>query len=242
MLTVSILRQTEIIIRRRHFLNGAVGQGRRHHRLQETTKEDTDFEIVTFAESRSNRARKRECATCASCCTLACSLAGDCFISSASLSLNFLNILVRKRRSVGDDKRAISARAKSESLRDERRSRAVYSGALFTWTRTVRNTGNPNYNGTVRHGRHSDTGNASPPALLGFSLARTFPIRIPRKSRMNVELHYLIIPRMPTVSHTACMCVCVHWCARRSPLPRERPMTSSSVRHRFQRLTRYRVM
>lgn len=37
--------------------------------------------------------------TCANCCMLACSLAGDCFISSASLSLNFLNILPSVDRS-----------------------------------------------------------------------------------------------------------------------------------------------
>lgn len=38
MLTISIFCQTEVVIRRRHFLNRAVGQGWRYHSLNVTTK------------------------------------------------------------------------------------------------------------------------------------------------------------------------------------------------------------
>jgi len=104
-LTISVLCQTEIVIGCRHLLNRAVGQGRRHHRLDAKKTDCSPFFffllLVSFVSSRNreivNGIAKNnvENETCANCCTLACSLAGDCFISSASLSLNFLNILLR---------------------------------------------------------------------------------------------------------------------------------------------------
>lgn len=163
--------------------------------------------------------------TWASCCTLACSLAGDCFISSASLSLNFLNILARRKRRSVAIKRAIKRRAKSESLLRESQSRAACNGALFTWTRPVLGNGGANV-GTARPRGHSGTGNGASSSRRSDLLAceRAPPIRTPWRIRANVQLHYLIISHVCQPRHVRVPCrararvrMCV-W-ARSPPLP-----------------------
>lgn len=88
-ITISVLCQTEIVIWRRHILNRAVRQGWWHHSLNIMTKEEITAKWLWHLLFNKRQVKS----TCANCCTLACNLAGDCFISSASLSLNFLNIL-----------------------------------------------------------------------------------------------------------------------------------------------------
>lgn len=106
---------------------------------------------------------RKEKPACANCWTLACSLAGDCFISSASLSLNFLNMLARAgyRSHAGcsrDEQTTGSEFAGSSSDRTLRPP----SDAMFTWTgvgggRRSAGSGNPCYGETIR-GKHSGTG------------------------------------------------------------------------------------
>lgn len=75
--------------------------------------------------------------TCASCCTLACSLAGDCFISSASLSLNFLNILARgwSEAAIGRDKARDKAPSEVRAPPPRRRvARGVQRRAVYVDT------------------------------------------------------------------------------------------------------------
>lgn len=169
MFTVSVLRQAEVVVGRRHLLNGAVGQGRRHDGLDadNVTKERS---IRTRRCRRNNIADKEERET-----YLRQLL--DTRLQPGGRLLHLLGQLVLKflehpgasaglSRTTGYGRRDKRTTTGSELAAGSHGSgRALDGCAMFTWTRVgagdgrrwSAGSGNPSRDGTIR-AKHSGTG------------------------------------------------------------------------------------